>query len=112
MLGKAPSHQQAEVNTPSEPPSERRPDRDRPGGDETSERGEGEPTTSPSDAPARVPPPPDAIGGMGPRIDDADRWGDLPPHARRYFRAEGGGPLPPQYRDWIDLYYRRLNRSP
>jgi hypothetical protein len=26
------------------------------------------------------------------------------------FRTEGGGDLPPQYRDWIDAYHRRLNR--
>jgi hypothetical protein len=25
---------------------------------------------------------------------------------------EGGRDLPPRYRDWIDAYYRRLNRQP
>jgi hypothetical protein len=44
--------------------------------------------------------------------DDADRWGDLPVHVRDLFRAQGGADLPPRYRDWIDSYYRRLNRRP
>ncbi len=51
----------------------------------------------PTDAPAPV-------------TQDADRWGELPIYARDLFRAEGGRDLPPQYRDWIDAYYRRLNR--
>lgn len=41
-----------------------------------------------------------------------DRWGDLPVHVRELFRAQGGGDLPPRYRDWIDAYYKRLNGGP
>jgi hypothetical protein len=41
--------------------------------------------------------------------DNLDKWGDLPVHARDVFRTEGGGDMPPRYRDWIDSYYRRLN---
>ena len=41
-----------------------------------------------------------------------ERWGDLPTHVRDLFRTEGGGDMPPQYRDWIDAYYRRLNQRP
>ena len=44
------------------------------------------------------------------RIDDNEKWGELPVHVRDVFRAEGGPSMPPQYRDWIDSYYRRLNR--
>ena len=44
--------------------------------------------------------------------DTAERWGDLPVHVRDLFRSEGGRDLPPEYRDWIDSYYRRLNRRP
>ena len=44
-------------------------------------------------------------------IDDLDRWGDLPLHARDVFRTEGGGDLPARYRDWIESYYRRLNEQ-
>lgn len=41
-----------------------------------------------------------------------ESWGDLPIHVRDLFRAQGGGDLPPRYRDWIDAYYRRLNQRP
>ena len=37
-----------------------------------------------------------------------DKWGDLPVHVRDVFRAQGGGDMPAQYRDWIDAYYRRM----
>ncbi len=39
-----------------------------------------------------------------------DRWGDLPVYARDVFRAEGGADFPSAYREFIDAYYRRLNR--
>jgi len=32
-------------------------------------------------------------------------------HARDVFRTQGGGDLPARYRDWIDAYYQRLNRT-
>jgi hypothetical protein len=31
---------------------------------------------------------------------------------RETFRNQGRNDLPVQYRDWIDSYYRRLNRKP
>ncbi len=37
-----------------------------------------------------------------------EKWGELPVHVRDVFRAQGGGDMPAQYRDWIDAYYRRL----
>lgn len=40
----------------------------------------------------------------------ADKWGDLPLHVRDVFRAQGGGDMPAQYRDWIDAYYRRMSK--
>jgi hypothetical protein len=43
--------------------------------------------------------------------DTRDRWGDLPVHARDVFRNEGGRDMPVQYRDWIDEYYKRLNKQ-
>jgi hypothetical protein len=27
------------------------------------------------------------------------------------FRTKGGADMPAQYRDWIEAYYRRLNRT-
>jgi hypothetical protein len=44
--------------------------------------------------------------------DQRDRWGDLPVHARDVFRNEGGRDMPVQYREWIDAYYKRLNKKP
>jgi hypothetical protein len=40
--------------------------------------------------------------------DAAGRWGNLPLRVREIFRVEGADDLPPQYRDWIDGYYRRM----
>jgi hypothetical protein len=59
-----------------------------------------------------APPPPGtptAVGGAS--SSTKDRWGDLPQKVRDLFRAEGGSELPVQYRQWIDAYYRRLNRE-
>ena len=58
-------------------------------------------------------PPPTGESAGGTRtVDTSERWGDLPIHVRDLFRTEGGGDMPPQYRDWIDAYYRRLNQRP
>lgn len=38
-------------------------------------------------------------------------WGNLPLHMRDIFRSEGGSDMPARYRDWIDNYYRRLNKE-
>jgi hypothetical protein len=53
-----------------------------------------------------------ARGGANDRGEGRDRWGDLPVHAREVFRNEGGQDMPPLYREWIDAYYKRLNRQP
>jgi len=50
----------------------------------------------------------------GPQVppgQDADEWGMLPPKVQEIFRNDGTADLPVQYRDWIDSYYRRLNRA-
>ena len=54
--------------------------------------------------------PEDETQEAGPSPMGAEEWGNLPIHVRELFRAEGGRDLPPRYRDWIDSYYRRLNR--
>lgn len=41
---------------------------------------------------------------------DADRWGALPERVRSVFNNQITDDLPIQYRDWIDSYYRRLNK--
>lgn len=62
---------------------------------------------NPSNAPGQN--PPGSESELARTINDLDRWGDLPVHARDVFRTEGGGDMPARYRDWIDSYYRRLN---
>ncbi|MCY2960606.1 MAG: hypothetical protein NTY35_10615 [Planctomycetota bacterium] len=66
-----------------------------------------EPQQQPGSDPAR------GSQGSGTQTSDArDRWGDLPMHAREVFRNEGGRDMPPLYREWIDAYYKRLNKKP
>ena len=65
----------------------------------------------PQESPGAQPPAlPTEVVPRGP--DAKDRWGDLPVHARDVFRAQGGGDMPARYREWIDAYYKRLNKSP
>jgi len=49
-------------------------------------------------------------GERQPRSDEAGRWGELPQRVQDTFRTQGRDDLPAQYRDWIDAYYKRLNR--
>src|SRR5262245_32104111 len=44
--------------------------------------------------------------------DDAERWGDLPRRFEETFRTQGGRDVPPQYRDWIEAYYKKLAQKP
>ena len=58
-----------------------------------------------------APLPPGATQPTSPP-DDAERWGDLPRRFEETFRNHGGRDVPPQYRDWIEAYYRKLSRKP
>lgn len=90
---------------------------EQPGGQEPQQRGTGRPEDGgPSDDedPRNRPaddPPQGATQTPGARPDDSERWGDLPIKVRDVFRHGGSEELPPQYRDWIDSYYRRLQRE-
>lgn len=57
-------------------------------------------------------PPSGAKGAATPPVDDRERWGELPEQVRDVFRVQGGGDLPPRYRDFIDSYYRRMSKRP
>jgi len=57
-----------------------------------------------------APPPVDEGGAPVPGVDDAERWGTLPERVQQVFKNQITDDLPIQYRDWIDSYYRRLNR--
>jgi len=109
-LDQEPGAAQEKEKTPSAP-------KERPDGSEQ----ESEPERSQANDPRQSagdprnqpgPPPPSPSTEKVAAPNDAERWGDLPLHVRDLFRTEGGGDLPPQYRDWIDAYYRRLNRKP
>ena len=71
--------------------------------------GQESPNTDPTNRAANDPPldPTGAGSGSDPA---ADRWGDLPVHVQDVFRGEDAGEMPVRYREWIDAYYRRLNR--
>lgn len=66
-------------------------------------------------------PPPGENRPSPPRVDeggapfapgtDADRWGSLPERVRNVFQNQITDDMPLQYRDWIDAYYKRLNKS-
>ncbi len=90
---------------------------DKPGGEEDQPKPkDGDKPDSPgkTDDPGRTRPgdPPDPERGDAvPVADDAEEWGMLPTRVREIFRQEGGDDLPVQYRDWIDAYYRRLNKE-
>jgi len=49
-------------------------------------------------------------GGQGSKGQGEDGWGNLPSQVRDTFRSEGRSELPARYRDWIDEYYRKLNK--
>jgi hypothetical protein len=52
----------------------------------------------------------DGAAGNGSRGNGDDGWGNLPSHVRDTFRSEGRSELPARYRDWIDEYYKKLNK--
>jgi len=87
-------------------------------GDQAPHKQDGEPKSPegsdepPENRETDQPPPEGETAGRIDAIDSTERWGDLPIHVRDLFRTEGGGDMPPQYRDWIDAYYRRLNQAP
>jgi hypothetical protein len=55
-------------------------------------------------------PPGAESGDAVPHGTDAERWGQLPERVQNVFQNQITDDLPLQYRDWIDAYYRRLNK--
>src|SRR5688572_18616251 len=109
---------QARERTPEAPGEQgEKPGEPKPGGDQpksTDQQG-GDPK-SPSESKGdprneKGGPPPGLETGRASQDRSNERWGELPETVRDLFRTEGGGELPPEYRDWIDAYYRRLNRE-
>jgi len=88
-------------------------------GQQEQQQGQPQNGDRPDDNRASDDPPQDSTGG-DPReseTGDAARpsgmedWGDLPVHLRKVFQNRVSDDVPPRYRDWIDAYYGRLNRS-
>lgn len=100
--------------TPSQPESGKQPGGQKPEQQQNGEQDPRDPRASQDKDPRNTPgkaPTPGATEAQSRPANDADRWGDLPVHARDIFRVEGGSDMPVQYRDWIDSYYRRLNQK-
>jgi len=100
--------------TPEAPPSGedqeqqgQKPDPQETGGDDPHDNGPNPPEGENRDGRPRQ----DPAGPAVPRVDDADAWGYLPQRVQETFRNQGREDMPVQYRDWIDSYYRRLNKS-
>lgn len=102
--GEKPGQETAQGQKPGQKPG----DRNQPGRN-------GQPLSNQEDVPGdsanRAGPLPPAIPtGRVSAVNTIDRWGELPVHHQEIFKSEGGGNMPPQYRDWIESYYRRLNK--
>lgn len=55
-------------------------------------------------------PPPGETGDPS-SAGGAEEWGDLPVHLRKVFQNGVSEDVPPRYRDWVDSYYKRLNKG-
>ncbi len=55
-------------------------------------------------------PPADETGAPS-GATGAEEWGDLPVHLRKVFQNGVSEDVPPRYRDWVDSYYKRLNKG-
>ena len=95
-----PSAPQKQPGSEGEQKEESKSDQGQPQGDQASKL--------PSQNRLGAPPPKGASDPASRGANAVDKWGELPVHARDVFRAQGGGDMPAQYRDWIDAYYRRL----
>jgi hypothetical protein len=81
------------------------------------EKGDGDPK---SGRPDRTPPdqrdakrpPPQAPTGEFERPDTAGRWGMLPPKEAEDLQRRDVDEFPQRYRQWMELYFRRVNRLP
>ncbi|MEM9382370.1 MAG: hypothetical protein AAGB93_20625 [Planctomycetota bacterium] len=60
------------------------------------------------DGPAKA--PPEGETGDPAAAAGNEDWGDLPIHLRQVFQNGVSEDVPPRYRDWVDSYYKRLNR--
>ncbi|MEM6671845.1 MAG: hypothetical protein AAF726_03320 [Planctomycetota bacterium] len=60
------------------------------------------------DGPAKA--PPESETGDPNAANGNEDWGDLPIHLRKVFQNGVSDEVPPRYRDWVDSYFKELNR--
>lgn len=105
--GPGESEKTPEAPKPGEPRKDgQQPSQPKPQGEKPDDRGQNPPTGENRPSPPRV----DESGQPVAAGNDAERWGTLPERVQRVFQNQITDDLPIQYRDWIDSYYRRLNK--
>jgi hypothetical protein len=57
-------------------------------------------------------PPPKSPTGEFERVDTSGRWGVLPPKEAEDLQRRNADEFPQRYRQWMELYFRRVNRLP
>lgn len=104
---KTPEAPKPEGEEPGGEPKQDKPGEGETPGDKEPDKGENPPPGENRPAPPRLDP-----GGASTSAEqDAERWGTLPERVQAVLKNQITDDLPPQYRDWIDSYYRRLNSS-
>lgn len=94
-------------------PEAPKPDGERQDGQQQEPQGEQPEDDGPNPPAGQNRPSQPRLDEAGPPVgssDDADRWGALPERVQQVFKNQITDDLPLQYRDWIDSYYRRLNK--
>jgi hypothetical protein len=67
--------------------------------------------TPPEQRDAKRPPPKGATGEFE-RTDVSGRWGMLPPKEAEDLQRRNADDFPQRYRQWMELYFRRVNKLP
>ena len=103
---RGPTQGEKTPESPAPEPGGEKPGQPKPDGQQPDDRGPNPPRGENRPSPPRV----DGAGAPAGVDQDAERWGTLPERVRHVFQNQITDDLPLQYRDWIDSYYRRLNK--
>jgi hypothetical protein len=63
----------------------------------------------PNDSRKLAKPPPASAGTLAEKAEILDRWGLLPKKVVEQMRNSNGKDYPPEYREFISRYYRKLS---
>ena len=72
----------------------------------------GRPDRSPPDQRDAKRPPPNGATGEFERTDTSGRWGMLPAKEAEDLQRRNAEEFPQRYRQWMELYFRRVNKLP